>query len=1042
MSRIALAGFVCLLVVFAASAQVTVEGGGPSLTNIPNGAAIWYAAGAPVNTVGANGDYYVNTSSYCLYGPKASGVWPSTCASSVRQLGYVAEDVGNRGTAGGYAPLDSNGLVPPANLPPITAVNGTTLPGNSASDQTVVTTAPTVGAWAALPACPDTGGNHLNYSVVTHGFLCGNTGGTAGSVNFGGVGNGTNANALLISGTLGYTGGGSVNANQLGGVSLAALPTGLLKITTGTGLPSVATFSDLTNLLGFTPENPGNKGVANGYAPLGASATVPLTNLPTIPYGQLSGVQSSLGFMAENAANKNAVNGYAPLDSNGLVPSANLPPITAVSGTSIPGNSGSDQTVVTTAPAVSAWAALPACPDTGGNHLNYSVVTHGFLCGNTGGTAGSVNFGGVGNGINANALLISGTLGYTGGGSVNANQLSGVSLAALPTGLLKITTGTGLPSVATFSDLTNLLGFTPENLGNKGVANGYAPLGASATVPLTNLPTIPYGQLSGVQASLGFTAENAANKNAANGYAPLDSNKLLPAANLPTSIPLTNLPTIPFAQTSGVQAAIGFTPENAANKGAAGGYAPLDGSTTVPLVNLPTIPYSQTSGVQAALGYSAENTANKGAAGGYAPLGAGSTTVPLVNLPAIPYSQTSGVQAALGYSAENTANKGAANGYAPLNSSQAVPLANLPAIPYSQTSGVQAALGYTAENAANKNQAGGYASLDSGAHLPAANMPALSGDLASVAGSANVNVGTVLGGQTPVTSTSIANATLSAAFTNLQATGSAQFGSGSYQSTISSSFTSNRSWIVPDFSGTMVMNGSVYAAGGGTAQAQTAALPGPLTSYAAGMQVEWLPIAANTASGPTLNVNSLGAVTITKCGGAALAANDVVTTAVAFAVYDGTNLELQNPQAVGCNAPTTAQLPNTTLMTVLAGNANGSTIATGASYIGMGTAGSSTSEAARLLFVPAACTLRSFHLTTTSTNSSGGSIAVTLRVNQAMPSGGPTITINSGDTAQNYADTSHTVTLAAGNNWDLLVQNNGTSSYSGLAGWSIGCFPN
>ena len=807
MRSIVMTGLVCLLAALAAPAQVIVEGGGGPPTVIPNGASIWYAAGSPTNTIGSNGDYYVNTSSYCLYGPKANGIWPATCISSVRQLGYVAENLGNKGTAGGYAPLDSSGLVPAANLPPVTAVNGTSIASNAAPDQTVVTTAPAVGAWTALPACPDTGGNHLNYSVTTHGFLCGNTGGTAGSVSFGAVGGGTNSNSLLIGGSLSYSNGGQINANQLSGVTLAGLATGLLKINTGTGIPSVAAASDVAATLGFTPENTANRG---------------------------------------------AVNGYAPLDANQLLPAANLPAITALNGTSIPGNGASDQTVVTTAPAVGSWAALPACPDTGGNHLNYSVVTHGFLCGNTGGTAGSVGFQGVGNGTNANALLVSGTLGYTGLGLINANQLSGVSLAGLPTGLLKITNGTGTPSVAISSDVTATLGYAPENPANKGTANGYAPLGSSATVPLLNLPTIPYGQ------------------------------------------------------TSGVQAALGFTPENSANKGGVNGYAPLD----------------------------------------------------------------------------------------------------------------------------------------SGAHLPAANMPALAGDLTSSAGSASATVNTVLSGQTPITTTSIGNGTLSPSFTNLQATGTAQFGSGTYQSTVSSSFTANRNWVVPDFSGTMVLNGSLYAVGGGSAQTQTVTLPGPVTSYAAGMQVEWLPVAANTGSGPTMNVNSLGPVTITKCGGAALAAGDLVTTAVAFGLFDGTNLELQNPQAVGCTSPAVAQLPNSTLMALLGANANGGSVAVGASYLGMGASASSTTEAARVIFAPAGCTLRNFHITTTSTNNSGGSIVLTVRINQTTPSGGPTITINSGDTAQNYADTTHSATLASNSNWDVLVQNNGSSSYNGLAGWSIGCLPN
>jgi hypothetical protein len=605
MRNIVLSVLVCALTAVAAPAQIIVAGGGIPI-GIPTGASIWYGTSAPLNTVGANGDYYLNTSSYCLYGPKSAGVWSSACVSSVRQLGYIAENVANRGAGGGYAPLDTNALVPAANLPALTAINGTSIPSNNAPDQTVVTTAPTVGAWTTLPACPDTGGNHLNYSLVTHGFLCGSTGGTAGSVGFGGVGGGTNANGLLVSGTLGYTGGGQINANQLGGVTLSTLPSGLLKIIGGTGTPSIAIASDVTSTLGFNPENTTNKNAANGYAPLDANALVPTANLPTIAningtsipinsapdqtvvtmapsvaawaalpscpdaggyhlnystvthgfvcgntggtagsvsFGgvgpgmnansllvggtlsyagagqinanQLSGVslaglstgilkitsgsgvpsvaassdvKGALGFTPENAANRNAANGYAPLDANGLLPAANLPAIAAVNGTSVPSNNASDQTVVTTAPSVAAWAALPACPDTTGNHLNYSSITHSFLCGNTGGAVGSVQFNSVQGGTNSDALLVAGSLDYTGGGQINANQLSGVYLPSLPTGLLKITTGTGAPSAATSSDVTNTLGFNPENSGNKGAPGGYAPLDGSGLLPAANLP--------------------------------------------------------------------------------------------------------------------------------------------------------------------------------------------------------------------------------------------------------------------------------------------------------------------------------------------------------------------------------------------------------------------------------------------------------------------------------------------------------------------------------------------------------------------------
>ncbi|MGD0360275.1 MAG: hypothetical protein ABSC93_05370 [Bryobacteraceae bacterium] len=318
---------VCVLTAVSAPAQIIVAGGGTPI-GIPQGSAIWYGATAPLSTVGADGDYYLNTSSYCLYGPKADGAWPSVCVSSVRQLGYVAENLGNRGSAGGYAPLDANALVPAANLPAITAattLNGTSVPTNNASDQTVVTTAPAIGGWTTLPLCPDVGGNHLNYSPLTHTFSCGVTGGTVGSVTFGSVESGTNSGGLLVSGTLGYSGSGQINANQLGGVTLAGLSGGILKIAAGTGTPSIAAAPDVVNALGYTPENPANKGAPGGYAPLNAVSAVPLANLPLIPYAQTSGIQAALGYTAENAINKGAAGGYAGLDSSAHLAAGQMP---------------------------------------------------------------------------------------------------------------------------------------------------------------------------------------------------------------------------------------------------------------------------------------------------------------------------------------------------------------------------------------------------------------------------------------------------------------------------------------------------------------------------------------------------------------------------------------------------------------------------------------------------------------------------------------------------------------------------------------------
>lgn len=92
-----------------------------------------------------------------------------------------------------------------------------------------------------------------------------------------------------------------------------------------------------------------------------------------------------------------------------------------------------------------------------------------------------------------------------------------------------------------------------------------------------------------------------------------------------------------------------------------------------------------------------------------------------------------------------------------------------------------------------------------------------------------------------------------------------------------------------------------YAAGGGTANAQTVTLTPVAVSLNAGLSVSWLPSAANT-SATTLTVGSLTTKNLTKCGTTALIANDLTTTAVATAVYDGTQWQLANPMATGCSS--------------------------------------------------------------------------------------------------------------------------------------------
>lgn len=78
----------------------------------------------------------------------------------------------------------------------------------------------------------------------------------------------------------------------------------------------------------------------------------------------------------------------------------------------------------------------------------------------------------------------------------------------------------------------------------------------------------------------------------------------------------------------------------------------------------------------------------------------------------------------------------------------------------------------------------------------------------------------------------------------------------------------------------------------------TLAVPS-LTAYTAGQTFRFLSVGANTTTAPTLNINSIGAKTITKNGTTPLVPGDIPTLSVVTLTYDGTQFQMTSQPRQG-----------------------------------------------------------------------------------------------------------------------------------------------
>lgn len=91
-----------------------------------------------------------------------------------------------------------------------------------------------------------------------------------------------------------------------------------------------------------------------------------------------------------------------------------------------------------------------------------------------------------------------------------------------------------------------------------------------------------------------------------------------------------------------------------------------------------------------------------------------------------------------------------------------------------------------------------------------------------------------------------------------------------------------------------------YAVATGTANALLLALTPALTAHVTGMPIEVKAASANTGA-CTINIDGLGAKSIIKPDGTALAAGDIKAGAICTIVYDGTSYQLVNSNVYQSN---------------------------------------------------------------------------------------------------------------------------------------------
>lgn len=293
---------------------------------------------------------------------------------------------------------------------------------------------------------------------------------------------------------------------KINGTALSGLATGVLKNTTGTGVPSIAVAADIPTVMTTLGDSVigGASGVQTRLAgptgpngipetitstPSGGVAAAQVWSIPGVAIDAQTGtsytipVIDDVHFLTGSNASATAWTGFALANSyafSGQNLGAGLITYTPASGT-VNGNATqiipqyafffhyTDNTN-TYMPVTPTLQSFTNCTDTSGNHLNYTAATGAFSCGTSSSGGGTPSF----------PVTVAGTV-TSGGIPYFSSTTVETSSALLPTGDFVLGGGAGGAPTATFSVVPVANGGTALASGTSGGILGYTATGTLAS---------------------------------------------------------------------------------------------------------------------------------------------------------------------------------------------------------------------------------------------------------------------------------------------------------------------------------------------------------------------------------------------------------------------------------------------------------------------------------------------------------------------------------------------------------------------------------